>query len=104
MGHRVRRRTLKELLCVDVLEFSSRLQVSWYIRKRLVKMLNRGAKIRQCRCAVASANEEGTRISEHAIHVLYQLVRRADLRSCAKGRKIRRRVTPRLLRPVRESS
>src|SRR5215467_7519567 len=104
MGHRIRKRTLEELLGIDVLKFSSRLQMSCYIRKRLMKMLNRRAEIRQERCPVATADEEGTCISEHAIHVLYQLVRRADLRGCAKSRKVRRRVSQCLLCPVRESS
>ena len=46
MGHRIGKRTLEEPLGRDVVEFSSRFKMSRNIGECLVKVLNRGAKIR----------------------------------------------------------
>jgi len=78
MGHSIGKRTLKKPLGRDVLKFSSRFKMSRNIGERLVKVLNRGAKIRKARCVVASTDEEGAFVSQDAVHVLYQLMRRPD--------------------------
>ena len=102
MSHGVGKWALKKLLGSDVSPFGPQFKMSRNVGERLVKVRHRRTKVWQGRRTVAAADKQRARISHEAIHVAYQFVWRADVRSRPKVCEIWRRVTKRFLGPVGE--
>lgn len=80
MSHSVGKGTLKHDFGSDASKLRSYFKVLRHVRQCLVKMCNRSGKVGQYRRAVIATDEKGAGVSQNAVHVTNQLMRRPNLR------------------------
>ena len=101
--HGVGERPLKKNLGRNAAKLCASFQMSRKIRNYLMKMFDGRREVRKERRLVGTANEEGARVAEDAVHVPDKLMRSPHLVTCSKVRELRRSVAQGLLGAISES-
>ena len=100
VGHRVGKRPLKEIFRSRSLERRSLFEMAREIRKRRMESQDFCLEVGPQGRPVLTADEKGPGISEDAVHVADELVRRPHLRGRSKRREVRRSPAQRFLSAV----
>src|SRR4029077_13146321 len=79
MSHSVGKGPLKQDFGSDALKLRSSFKVVRHVRQCLVKMRNRSGKVGQYRRAVIATDEKRAGVSQKAVHVTNQIMRRPNL-------------------------